>query len=339
MSDPIKVGIIRCDTHGAYFAPLMAPHDPLQLQRPVPLKPPPAYSWMSGGAHFYFYTNYGNPRQITVQTVDGFEIVNLWDEHRNAAETLATILDSHPRVCDDFEQVSDGVDLVLIGDCNGDGSDHIKLATPGLEKGLPTYIDKPLANTIEDVQALLALSKKHDAPIYSASILRHLPGAFQFRDRMPEIGGADSGCIRGGGCSIAGQIHTVSLAQAIFGNGICEVCAMGPGDLGVMHLSWGDREDRPCSGVVLHHNVDATWHCAMHVSAYGAEGAILAYNNINDYYYPYGAANILKNVKKLVLHGEVDNSMNDMIEAVAVVNAGRRSQEQNSRPAPVPKVV
>jgi hypothetical protein len=68
-----------------------------------------------------------------------------------------------------------------------------------------------------------------------------------------------------------------------------------------------------------------------HVTAYGSAGAILAENNLNDWTYPYGAANILKLIRKLVLTGEVDDSMGDMVEAVAVVNAGRLSLAEGSR--------
>jgi predicted dehydrogenase len=334
MSQVTRVGLIRCDTHGAYFAALMAKHDPAKLQRPVDLDSKPPYTWMAGGTHFYFYTNYCDPRIMSVETVDGFEVVNVWDEHRVAAETLSRILDSHPRVCDSFEQVSDGVDLVFIGDCNGDGSDHLKLATPGLQKGVSTYIDKPLANEVGDVDGILALSKKHRAPVFSASILRHMPQTAQFRARLPEVGRVESGCIRGGGLAMAGQVHTVSLAQAVFGNGIQEVRAMGPDSMGVMHLSWGDRPDRPSGGVVLQHNVREMWHCTIHISAYGPEGGILA-TNLNDWYFPFGAANILKLVKKMVLTGEVDQSMGDMMEAIAVLNAGRLSLKEGSRPVKV----
>jgi predicted dehydrogenase len=338
MSDPIKVGIIRCDTHGAYYAPLMAAHDPYKLQSPIPPGEEGGYSWMTGGAHFYFYHNYANPEKISVETVDGFEVVNVWDENRRAAEVLSDVLDSHPRVCDSFEQVSEGVDLVFIGDCNGDGSDHVLHSTPGLEKGIATYIDKPLANTVEDVKKIMALSAKHSAPVFSSSILRHVPGATQFSKRMDEIGGANSGFIRGGGCHIAGQIHTASLAQAVFGNGISEVHASGPGEMGIMHLSWGDRDDRPLRGVAIHHNTDEQWHCSIHVAAFGPDGGILAHNNINDYFFPYGAANILKHIKKMVLTGEVHDSMNDMIEAVAVINAGRLSYKEGGRAVKVAEV-
>ena len=50
MKKPIRVEIVRADTHGAYFAALMAPHDPLKFQRPVPVEADPPYSWMNGAA-------------------------------------------------------------------------------------------------------------------------------------------------------------------------------------------------------------------------------------------------------------------------------------------------
>ena len=332
MNEPIKVGIIRCDTHGMYYAALMADHDPLKLQFPVDIDDDPPYSWQNGAVHYYFYGFCADPRQMTVEKVGGFQIVNIWDVHRDAAESFAAVFNDRPQVCDSFDEVSNGVDLVLVADCNEDGSDHLELAIPGLEKGVATFIDKPLANDPDDVKKIVALARKHHAPLFSASILRHLPGAFQFRARLADVGTIDCATIRGLSGHIAGQIHSVSLAQAIFGGGIQEVRAMGPGNLSVMHLSWGDRKDRPKSGVVIQNGDGRTqYHCAMHVVAYGSQGAILAENNLNDWTYPYGAANIVKLIKKMVRSGEVDESFGDMIEAVAVVDAGRISMAEGSR--------
>ena len=335
---PIKVGLIRCDTHSIYYAPLMAPHDPLTLQRPVDIDDDPPHSWMNGVTHFYLYGYCADPRVCTVETVDGFEITKVWDHQRFVAEAAAEVFVKRPHVCDSFDEVSDDVDLVFIGNCNEDGSNHLKLATPGLSKGVPTFVDKPMANEVKDVKAILDLSKKHNAPVFSASILRHLPGSAQFRRRLEEVGNVDCGTIRAFSGAIAAQIHAVSLAQAVFGNEIEEVHAMGPGDMGVVHLSWGDRDDRPKSGVVLQNRCAAHFHCAMHVAAYGPMGAILSQNNINDWHFPFGAANIIKLIKKMVLTGEVDESLNDMIEAVSVVNAARLSMQENSRSVRVEEV-
>ncbi|MBM4079811.1 MAG: hypothetical protein FJ278_08940, partial [Planctomycetes bacterium] len=132
MPENIRVGLIRCDTHGAYYAALMDKHDPLRLRFPVPIHQPIPYAWLRGGIHLYFYTQYRDPTAITVETVDGFEIVKLWDAHRDAAEALRYVLLGRPKLCDSFEEVSDGVDLVFIADANGEGHDHLELAAPGL---------------------------------------------------------------------------------------------------------------------------------------------------------------------------------------------------------------
>lgn len=140
-----------------------------------------------------------------------------------------------------------------------------------------------MANEAGDVDKILALSKKHHAPVFSALILRHLPGVCQFRARLPDVGKPDCATIRGLNGHIAGQIHAVSLAQAIFGGGIETVHTVGPGPLGVMHLSWGDR---PKSDVVIQNGDGRTqYHCAIHVTTYGPRGAILSENNINNWTY------------------------------------------------------
>ena len=128
----IRVGLIRCDTHGLWFGPLMADHDPLLFQRPrLPVRGG-QYSWMRGGLHQFFYTNYHDVLKMTVPSVEGFEITRVWDEHREAAELAATVFLGKPQVCETFAEVSDDVDLVFVADCNDDGSDHLELATPGL---------------------------------------------------------------------------------------------------------------------------------------------------------------------------------------------------------------
>jgi len=102
----IRVGLIPCDTHGLWFGPLMADHDPLLLQRPRLPVGPGQYSWMSGGLHRFFYTNYHDVLEMTVPSVGGFEITRLWDEHPEAAELAAKVFHGRPQVCDTFEDVS-----------------------------------------------------------------------------------------------------------------------------------------------------------------------------------------------------------------------------------------
>jgi predicted dehydrogenase len=332
MATPIKVGLIRCDTHGAYFAPLMAPHDPYKFMQPVPWRPKLPHTWLNGGMHRYFYGNLGDPTQMTVPHHFDFEFVKCWDESREVAEAFSALMDRQPRVCDSYEEASDGVDLVFIGECNGIGDDHLKLSTPALERGIAIFIDKPLAHNTKDVKAIVALAKKRNTPVFSASILRHLPTADQFRQRLPELGEhIEGGNIAFRTWNIAGFIHSVSLAQSAFGNGITAVQAMGPGEMDVARLSWGEREDRPRSGVVLHHIPYKRKHIGtMFLAAYGPEGFI-ATEKINEWYFPIGAANIVKLISEMVRTRQIPETMDDMIEAVAAVNAGQLSAKEGGR--------
>jgi predicted dehydrogenase len=248
-SQPIRVGIIRCDTHGAYYGALMDEHDPFRLQRPLEEGRPNRYSWQSGGAHFYHYTDYANAARMTVEAVEGFRITKVWDEHRDAAECLAAVFTEPPLVCDGFSDVSDDVDLVFVADCTG-GSDHLTLARPGLEKGVATFVDKPLAFTVDDARQIVELARSNGAPLASISILRALPDAALFAKRLAEVGPLQFGSIQGGGPSLAGQIHTISLAQNIFGDGVVAVRAIGDEGPNTIHLDFGDQSPEMTSGMV-----------------------------------------------------------------------------------------
>ena len=325
MDAPIRVGLIRCDTHGAYYAGLFADHDALRLQRPLSSRQSARYSWQTGGAHFYFYTNYASPAQMTVERVDGFTLARVWDEHRDAAECLASVFHESPRVCDRPEQVSDDVDLVLVADCNGDGGDHLALARPGLRKGVPTFVDKPMAFTTEDALEIVQLAEGHAAPLCSISILRVLPVAARFRSRLPEVGPLQFGTIQGGGTTLAGHIHAVSLAQLLFGGGVKSVRCMGETELHTFHLDYGDRPDRPARGVTVSCDVGTPWHCAFHASAYGPGGAVHS-PPMSDFDFPFGAADILRKVRGMVHANASPPILRDAVEAVAIAETARRAQ-------------
>jgi len=323
----IRVGIIRCDLHAAYYAALFARHDPLKLRHHHQTKSGKIkYSWQTGGAYFYHYLLYNQPLKMTAPFVPGFRLTKLWDEEREFAELMSDIFLDKPRVCDTYEEVSDDVDLVFIADCNGDGSDHLRLATPGLDKRVPTFIDKPFAYHIDDAVKIVELAQRRQTPILSISILRTVPEAQLFRRRLPEVGGLAFGSIRGGGISMAGHIHAISLAQHIFGDGVESVEAMGQNELGFVHLNYGGRKDRPSHGVTLNCDTGPTWHCAFYASAFGPEGAIHS-GPISDFVFPKGAAINVRLAKRMVLTRRPPVPYDEMLENIAVATAARRAQK------------
>lgn len=320
--DDIRIGMINCDLHAMYYAGLMGGYDAVQL-RDDPVG-------RGHAAYFYFHLQYNDPRQITVPVVDGLRITRVWDADRATAANMARLFNPDAVVCDAVEEASDDVDLVFIADCNGDGSDHLELATPGLRKGVPTFVDKPLAFASVDAKRIMDTAHEAGAPVMSCSMLGWTPQTLQFRDRFAELGGPQFGTVKGGGESMAGHIHAITFALTLFGYGVESVECMGQTPLAHVHLDYGGRAQRPAAGVVLNCASGATYHCAMYASAFSGQGAIHS-RPIGDFEFPWGAARILELVKQMVATGDAPIADAQMLEWIAVATAARLSQGEHRR--------
>jgi predicted dehydrogenase len=318
----IRVGMIGCDLHALYYAVQMERHDPLVLRT----------LGRGQAAFFYHYLHYNDPTRLTSPFVPGLALTKVWDADRASAELASAAFGGKPQVCDTYAECSDEVDLVFIPDCNGDGSGHRELATPGLRKGVPTFIDKPLANNLRDATAIVALARKRGTPMLSLSMLRTVPQARHFRDRLEEIGPVGFGSIKGAGQTLAGSIHTISLAQHVFGAGVQAVDCMGPSELAYLHLDYGGRADRPAAGVMLNCDSGPTYHCSLYVSAFGEAGAIHS-GPIGDFEFPGGSAEILRLVKQMVRSGQPPCPYEETLECIAIADAGRLAQQTGRRVA------
>jgi len=331
MSKPIRVGLIRCDTHAMWFGPQMMDHDSVLFERPILVKEDrqEKYSWMTRGGHYFFYTHYASPRRMTAPCVEGFEIVKLWDEDRKIAELASWIFHGKPEVCDRFDQASDDVDLVFIADCNGDGSDHLELSRPGLEKGVATFIDKPLASTLENALAIHDLADKHNAPVLSLSILQTNPATTRIRQRLGEVGAVDFGTVTAYNTHPAALIHAISIVHHVFGTGVRTVSSVVTPKHTSFHLDYGDApagETRPEHGVVIHCGVSGFRFTEMFVCAYGRGGAIQG-EAMNDFTASEGSALILEHIRDMVHTGKPHQLGNEMVEAIAVMDAAKYAEK------------
>jgi predicted dehydrogenase len=78
------------------------------------------------------------------------------------------------------------IDAVMIE--SQQGSRHLERARPFLEAGLPTFVDKPFAETLADADAMIALAERHRAPLLSCSALRYDPRVFAAVERQQDLG-------------------------------------------------------------------------------------------------------------------------------------------------------
>ena len=234
---PIRVAMLKCDGHAYWYGPLLAKCDAPKLRERF------------NASHFFLSDMYF-PARITARQVSGFVLASVWDRDRNEAQRFAEMFEPLPRVCRTIEEALEGVDAAFCAECDCDGSDHLERATPCLKRGLPTFVDKPFALKTSDARRIVALARKHKAPLMSSSILGFIPEVEMMRANLralsvtPTLGTGgtrfteqDLGRVRFGvvkGCwgwtSQSGQegvIHGLTLAQAVFGPGVESVQSMG----------------------------------------------------------------------------------------------------------------
>jgi predicted dehydrogenase len=98
-------------------------------------------------------------------------------------EIARLFADSFPgvQVASSLEKMAEEVDAIWLGDASGTGDDHFDLLTPALTKGLPTFCDKPIGETVAGTRKILEFARQHKAPLMSGSIFSYEWGVEEVR--------------------------------------------------------------------------------------------------------------------------------------------------------------
>ncbi|HAS6345494.1 Gfo/Idh/MocA family protein [Vibrio vulnificus] len=84
--------------------------------------------------------------------------------------------------CSDYRQLTKmGIDAVMI---HAATSVHADIAGYFLKQGIPTFVDKPLADNAHDVETLYEIAHQHGQPLYVGFNRRHIP---LFNQTIPEL--------------------------------------------------------------------------------------------------------------------------------------------------------
>ena len=111
-------------------------------------------------------------------------VTHVWtDNPEEAASVAAAALIPHVAV--NPEDVIGAVDAVMIA--TDDGSDHVRRARPFIEAGLPVFVDKPLATSLEELRTFIGWQRA-GARILSSSGLRYAPELADCLARLPGLG-------------------------------------------------------------------------------------------------------------------------------------------------------
>jgi hypothetical protein len=137
------------------------------------------------------------------------------------------------------------------------GDEHLPLAEPFLKAGLPTFVDKPLADHLDVARKIVSLAREHDAPLFSASAVRYYQEVTDYQKGREEIGQVKTGSV----WSPAHRdmafygIHAIEIMSALWGPGARWVSAFHSDE---KHVAWVGYER---GGIY-----------AVHLLRYGAPG-------------------------------------------------------------------
>ena len=109
------------------------------------------------------------------------------------SETLKQLASKYrvDQICEDYQQLlTMGVDAVMI---HAATKVHVDIASFFLKNGVPTFVDKPLADSAEDVEKLYAMAGKYNQPLYVGFNRRHIP---LYNQHLPELAKGELGHLR-----------------------------------------------------------------------------------------------------------------------------------------------
>ena len=293
-----RLGIIGLETtHGFIYPALMNGYDPERLvANSIPM--------VSG-----IFPTKGAP------SVEGVQIVACYDPDPERARLVAEAC-LIERVCSSAADVLKDVDGVLI--CNGDSRAHRGLATLTLEAGVPTFLDKPFTESIEDAEALIALSESRNTPLFCTSALRFGPQVVALRERLPEtVGELVTAHAIGTGDWDAYAIHTLETLLTVWGSGIREIQSIGA--IGHDTIQMTDRSGRRLIWQVC---IDMAW--IFHISVYGSKGMDQAFIPRSDRYVLFkGAA---ERISTFMHTRETPVPLRDTLELVRILDLARANR-------------
>lgn len=113
-------------------------------------------------------TNYLNANKDTLG-IHGAKVTCVWTQDRKISESIAKTTQI-PTIVNSLEKMASQVDAVILS--RDDPENHVEMAKPFIDAGIPIFIDKPLAITLEELQYFADEYKKGKL-IMSCSSMRY----------------------------------------------------------------------------------------------------------------------------------------------------------------------
>ena len=242
------------------------------------------------------------------------KVVKIWDSDPQAARAMAaacrieTVADTPEECCSDVDAV------ILIDDGTGE---QWKYAVDSLNKGVPTFCDKPLAMTARDAAGIANLSRQTGTPFMSGSSLRFVPDIIQLRQELPEIGNVHLASATCGNDLVYYGIHALSMVYAVLGRGAVSAINVGKPGAHIARIRFANDLD-----VVLTVAEREKMRGGYEINLHGTQGWRHLIPNLTNLY-----SYLLEAFIDYVLTGKETVPIEEEVEVIAALEAAQRSLE------------
>jgi predicted dehydrogenase len=215
---------------------------------------------------------------------------------------------------------SDGILILAVN-----GHRHFDFATPCLERGLSTYVDKPFTCDLEQAKSLLAMSRKSNARCYSASSLRFASEVTGLRrESIGDIAAIDASGPGELNASMEGLffygVHTIEMVDALFGKpGVKRIRATTSGPRDLVDLEYAD-------GRSAHLRLERGGGYDFAATVHGTKSLHQFRVNFSGVY-----DRLVEGMCRFFEGGAAPAALRDIVENVAVMTSGNQSLRENGR--------
>lgn len=166
----------------------------------------------------------------------GYEVVALWGAKADAARAQRLASEyGIAFVASEPAAMVDKVDAVIVG--ARDAGLHAAHALPYLNRGMPVFVDKPLALSVIDAETMLDAAEANGAPLLSGSALRWQTDTVALKAQAAACGRVEKVVATGtfypdspyGGPAFY-AVHAVELALEFAGQGIADIVVVAAGE-------------------------------------------------------------------------------------------------------------
>lgn len=299
----IRIGMINTCLHAYLYGSCFAPYD--------------RYQFLLGGGQLDIVES----SSVPVIPFKNTTISGVWAADRKNAEQFAKAF--HCQVVDQVMDLAEISDAIFNANTGGPGDNHLEIAVPFLEKGLPVNLDKPFADSLEKAKEIVAAARQTGVPVFASSLLQYVKATEELRSL--DLGEIRLAVATGGGSfqQIVSAIHTFTALNGFMGPGIKSAYFLGSRENSKGEMVRFLYQDGRV-GIVQMNGVPGEFR----LDVFGTQG--IAWRETPVTAYRYGAIGMARAWVNMLAAPERKPplSYEHLLEIVAAIEAARISREE-----------